>query len=162
MPIDTGLVSGELSITMDWKDTSTVGTMILRLLSWRYLFFLMIWPGVLGCGSDGKSSVVGTITNSAGQPLVGARVTVRSDETGKWASGVTDKEGTFSLGTIEANEGLVPGQYGVIVVENRGSDSDHPLPRTISTKYGNPATSGISLTVETGKEAELSVKLDPP
>jgi hypothetical protein len=113
-----------------------------------------------GCGGADRGGVVGTIAKSDGSPLVGARVTARSDATGKWATGITDETGRYELGSEQPGDGIPPGEYYVKINEDRGS-WDHPRPRTIPQKYEDPAISGLHVNVVAGEDAVLDVKLDP-
>lgn len=113
-----------------------------------------------GCSGGDGARVSGTATVN-GTPLVGARVTARSSETGAWASGVTNDQGQFTLGSESHGEILPYGTYGVIIVEDRG-DWDHPSPPKISAKYGDPKTSGISVVVDESGDKTLDLTLDPP
>jgi hypothetical protein len=117
--------------------------------------------GVAGCSGSDRSPVTGKLLHQDGSPLVAARVTARSDKTGKWATADTDAEGRFSLATTATGEGLPAGEYYVIVVEYRGS-MDNPAPATIHPKYAEPGASGLSVKVAPGQTAELNATLDPP
>lgn len=114
----------------------------------------------VGCGPP-MGKVTGTLETSDGKPLYRARVTVRNDATGEWATAVTDNQGRFELGTDKAGNGVPPGDYYVIVVEDQG-DWDNPSPPMIATKYSKPATSGLKLQVIAGESLEFHAKLDPP
>jgi hypothetical protein len=116
---------------------------------------------IAGCGGADRASVSGTLQRSDGTPLVGARVIARSSETGKYAYGQTNGDGHFELGVEEEGDGISPGEYYVTIVEDLG-DTSNPLPRTISRKYRDPATSGLSLSVNSGEESVLDAKLDGP
>jgi hypothetical protein len=116
---------------------------------------------VVGCGGGDRSAVVGQLLRQDGSPLAGARVTARSDKTGKWASGYSDAEGRFSLGTVQVGDGIPPGNYYVIIVEDRGG-AENLRPATIHERYANPGSSGLTVSVEPGETAELNIKLDPP
>lgn len=116
---------------------------------------------IVGCGQDGKVRIEGTVKLPGGKPVVQARVIAQDVGTGKWASGVTDENGHFTLGTEKADEGLPPGEYAISIVENQ-KDWDHPTPPQISPKYGNPATSGLKLTVDGGENKPLEFELAPP
>jgi hypothetical protein len=72
-----------------------------------------------GCGSNtGTVKVQGTVTLD-GEPLEGASVTFQPDgKEGRPASGVTDKNGTFQLGTFSTNDGALPGGYKVIITKS--------------------------------------------
>jgi hypothetical protein len=115
---------------------------------------------VTGCRSGDKIEVSGTVKLNDGSPLVNARVTAMSTETAAWASGTTDQQGRFTLGTEIAGEGLAPGKYRLSVVEDQG-DWDHPQPPKISRKFGNPETSGLTLKIENNSLPPLDLVLDP-
>jgi hypothetical protein len=106
------------------------------------------------------AKVAGTVLRQDGTPLVGARVIARSEETGKSANGQTDADGHFELGKEIAGEGIAPGNYYVIVLEERG-DEINPRPATIAAKYSKPATSGLKFGVQAGEKKTFDMKLDP-
>ncbi len=130
----------------------------------RWLFAGLQWSLVLsfviGCGSSDRGYVVGTIVHRDGTPLVGARVIARSATSGKSANGQTDGEGKFELGTNQTGDGVAPGDYYVVVLEDRGIENNR-LPPTISDKYGGGSTSGLKFSVNAGEKAKLDWKLDP-
>jgi hypothetical protein len=110
-----------------------------------------------GCGSD-RAEVTGRVVRSDGQPLKSARVIARS-ESGASAYGATNEDGQFSLSAGDAGEGLDPGQYAVIIVEDRGR-TDSMRPPSISAKYADPAQSGLAFAVEPGDEKVFDVTVD--
>ena len=114
-----------------------------------------------GCGKSGRATITGTVQRHDGTPLAGANVIARSNETGNSANSSTDQTGYFELGTAEQGDGVPPGTYAVVIVEDRG-DADHRAKPTIATKYRNPAKSGISLDLKAGESKELNLKLDAP
>jgi hypothetical protein len=116
---------------------------------------------LVGCSGSDRGQVVGQILRQDGTPVIAARDTARSDKTGKWATSSTDAEGRFALGTAENEEGIPPGDYYVIIVEDRGG-MENPRPATIHEKYASPGSSGLTVSVAAGQTAELNVKLDPP
>ena len=83
----------------------------------------------------------------------------RCEATGKSASGWTDKDGHYELGTMEPGDGVLPGEYFVMLMEDRG-DMDNPRPATISPKYRNPQVSGLKFSVEPGESTVFDVTLD--
>jgi len=127
--------------------------------AWRAMAWAAAVTALAGCSGSDRGGVVGTVTRSDGAPLVGARVTARSDVTGKWATGITDDAGRFELGAAEAGDGIPPGEYYVKINEDRGS-WDNPRPRTIAAKYEDPKQSGLKVAVEAGKQASLELKLE--
>jgi hypothetical protein len=116
----------------------------------------------LGCGGS-ETSVVGQVMRSDGSPLAGATVTVRSDETGKWASGLTDESGRYKLTTPGDGEPLPSGTYYITIAENRNSgfDADQQPVRTIPQKYELPNASGLQVVIEADVQTVFDVKLDP-
>ena len=118
-------------------------------------------PAVAGCGDTNKASVSGTVVRKDGSPLVGARVVARSKETGTSGTGLTDQQGKYELGTSEIGDGIPPGNYYVIVIEDLG-DPDNPQRPRISTKYMRPSASGLQLGVQAGENMAFDMTLDPP
>lgn len=111
-----------------------------------------------GCAESERSDVTGRVTRHDGSPLIGATVTARSRETGRWATGVTGADGEFSLGTETPGEGLPAGDYYVVIQEDRGETDRRPA--TIPQKYAKPSASGLTLKVEPGQSALLEMTLD--
>lgn len=113
-----------------------------------------------GCGSSDRGNVAGTLQRNDGTPLVGARVVIRSVSTGESAHGITDSAGKFDLGA-SAKGGLSPGEYEVLILEDRGSP-DQRQPLTIAAKYRDPAASGLKVNVSAGEQTALNLTLEPP
>jgi hypothetical protein len=111
-----------------------------------------------GCGQSNRAGVYGKVTRQDGSPLVGARVTAKSDD-GRFARGVSDQEGRYQLGVAEYGDGLPPGDYHVTVHEDRG-DGDDRTPRTIPEKYEDPAQSGLTLSVKPGDSTEFNITVE--
>lgn len=116
---------------------------------------------VAGCGGSEHAAVSGTLSRRGGAPLVGARVVATAKETSKSAYGISDDAGHFELAAGENGDGIAPGNYDVIVVENRG-DPDNRRPPAIAAKYGDARTSGLQLSVQAGESKQLNITLDPP
>lgn len=113
----------------------------------------------VGCNSSDRSIVTGTVLRTDGSPVAGARVIFRSPSSGESANGTTNQEGFYKLGTVEHGDGIPPGDYGIMVLENRG-DWDNPKPPTIATKYESAKTSGLTFTVEPNSRETCDLKLD--
>jgi Carboxypeptidase regulatory-like domain len=117
---------------------------------------------VIGCGkSSGLQDIEGRVTHKDGSPLVGATVMYRSADSHKYATGVTDNDGHYTLGTSHPGEGIAPGNYSITVMENRG-DEDNMRPPTIHRKYSLPSKSGLTFKVEPGGKSTFDMELDPP
>ncbi len=119
---------------------------------------LLLAATIVGCAPSDRSPVSGRVLSHDDAPLVGATVTARANDTGKWGSGVTDAEGRFTLGTQTPGEGLPPGEYYVIILEDRGDLNQRPA--TIPERYSKASASGLTLTVKPGESAQLDIRLD--
>jgi hypothetical protein len=109
-----------------------------------------------GCGKSDRGSVSGKLVHKDGSPVAMARVVAHSKDTGATAYGTTDKDGYFRI-----SDGLAPGDYDVNILEDRGGPDDR-RPATIGSKYRDPAKSGLSVSVQGGRDATLNLSLDPP
>jgi hypothetical protein len=127
---------------------------------------LLLWAAFVlvpaaGCGGSDRAHVSGTLVHKDGTPLVRARVLARSRETGHSASGVTNEQGFFELGVEKKGDGIPPGEYYVVIYEDRG-DADYPNPPSISSKYEKASGSGFTLKVKAGERNTFDATLDPP
>lgn len=73
-----------------------------------------------GCGGGGPDApypVRGTVylDTEPATELAGWMVVFSSSEKHKGATGVINEDGTYSLGSLRANDGAVPGTYEVVV-----------------------------------------------
>jgi hypothetical protein len=127
----------------------------------RVAFGGIVVATVAGCGGSEQAAVSGTLLRPGGAPLVGARVVATSKETGKSVYGTTDDAGRFELGVVENGDGIPPGNYDVIIIENRG-DPDNRRPPAIAAKYGDARTSGLQLSAQAGETEQLNITLDAP
>src|SRR5262245_27878190 len=86
--------------------------------------------GGAGCGGGGLVTVKGTVTLD-GQPVPHAAVTfIPKEGKGQQASGVTDASGAFRLETSKPGDGVMPGEYRVIVQYREGlSEGDTTAPK---------------------------------
>ncbi len=76
------------------------------------------------------------------------------------ANGQTDASGHYELGTEKVGDGVPPGDYYVIVLEDLG-DERVRRPATIVTKYAKPSTSGLKMSVTAGEKKAFDMSLDP-
>jgi len=114
-----------------------------------------------GCERSDKLDVEGRVTRRDGTPLVGAKVTLRSADTGVTAFGYTDQDGRYSLGTSQMGEGIPPGTYGVSINEDRGTEENFRR-MTIHPKYIAASRSGIQFTVPPPDEGtSFDIVVDP-
>lgn len=137
---------------------------------------------VLGCGGEGASKgpktypVTGTITQG-GKPVEGATVMFLMADGKKSASGLTDRDGRYSLSTAKPGDGALPGQYKVSVVKYEvataspaTSDKEYVPPKEgetapaakslLPSKYENPQTSGLTAEVKASGENKFDFTLE--
>jgi hypothetical protein len=121
-----------------------------------------------GCGGAYDSTVNG-IVKLDGSALTQGQVSFAPQAAGPAAYGIIESNGAYSLKTGR-EEGLPPGEYTVTVASNEikqgRSQEGGPLPPVKSITpdwYRDPATSGLSYTVEPGdNEIDLELKSTPP
>lgn len=79
---------------------------------------ILLACSTVGCGKSGLNGTyraTGKVTYK-GQPIEGATVVFSPvAQDGRAASAMTDAQGVFSLTTLEANDGALPGQYKVFI-----------------------------------------------
>lgn len=150
------------------------------------LVCVVMVAGLVGCdggGGAGTATVSGTVTYN-GSPVEGASVVFApTDSSGKTAAGTTDAQGNFTLTTVEAGDGAVPGAYGVTVTKLEGgaapgetlteeeayarhfpgSGTAAAQPAEVKDllppKYKTAATSELTATVEAGGRNKFTFEL---
>jgi len=120
---------------------------------------------LLLCGCGGKYDtcpVSGKVTLNDGTPVDGVQVTFECRQPALTAVAVTDQDGNYRLGTVEAGDGAPAGNYRVTVVELPDEkDPDNPPPPRIHGKYRSFTRSGLEFTVKKGRNT-FEIQLDPP
>ena len=134
----------------------------------RFLLTTLLIAVSVGCGGSGPrtASVVGTVTYR-GKPVANADVSfMPMDASGRPATGRTDAEGRFALGTFESSDGAIPGTYQIGIIARGPPRPPKPgevgsgmpgemMPGdpTIPVKYFAPDTSGLMHEVTRGKNS---------
>lgn len=116
-----------------------------------------------------RTKISGTVTYND-NPLADAIITFHPVEAGKSGSnGRSNAEGLFEMGTFEATDGVLPGQYEVTITKldgasgaNAPSEDDpdydpNPAPESepknlLPKKYSDPKQSGLTISVQDGQE----------
>lgn len=145
--------------------------------AWRVAVLLILAP-CAGCESAYTVNpeivktvpVSGTLTYK-GRALESHQVSLVPEDGARGASGVTDSEGKFTLGTNEPGDGAPPGRYKVSVAfvppetdtVNSGPVEDPALlPKPaieIPATYANPETSGLVQEVPADGIPDLRLEL---
>lgn len=120
---------------------------------------------VSGCQQSDTVLVTGTVTLN-GQPVDKAEVVFNPKQGGRFASGVTDAQGHFSLSTAKPGDGAVPGQYTATLGEYYPPDAPPSppkgggfLPSRFPTKYADPSKSPVTVTVERGAKNDFPIEV---
>ncbi len=107
-----------------------------------------------GCQKSDTVSVTGTVTLN-GTPVEQAEVMFNPKTTGRFATGVTDASGKFTLSTAKPNDGALPGEYIVTLAEHYPPDKPPALPKgggflpsRFPLQYADPAKSPLTAKVE--------------
>ncbi|OAI53459.1 hypothetical protein AYO47_00850 [Planctomyces sp. SCGC AG-212-M04] len=153
-----------------------------------YLIALCGFALLSGCSGEPAKPpvypVTGTVTMKD-KPLGNARIVFVPMQGGAPASGITDKDGKYSLTTYTAGDGAQAGSYGVRVAKYDGTPppevaneppkvltyeeeqrmqfaDEKPTPvakSVLPKKYGNEGTSGLSHTVKDAPTT-FDIKID--
>ncbi|QDU11144.1 hypothetical protein V202x_45600 [Gimesia aquarii] len=137
-----------------------------RLQILKCSFFIVPFLSVLlvGCGGNEKPETVlvsGLVTLD-GKPLSKGTVTFQSKSRGEGtlnrpAIGQIDENGRVQLSTFEEGDGVLPGNYTVVITafENDPSVEEYAAgaqrKSLIPEKYSNPLTSGLEAVVTEGE-----------
>ncbi len=125
---------------------------------------------IAGCGKASSNPkgvpVSGTVTYN-GAKLTKGIVTFAPDptSTGSTATGEINSSGTYTMGTFEPRDGVIPGKYLVTIkcVDSEATmdEKGTPVPAkwAIPEKYGNGATSELSTLIEAGGAKTLNFDL---
>jgi hypothetical protein len=131
---------------------------------------------VCGCGSsEPTATIVPTVPASGvvtyqGKPLAGHRITFYPVGDERPASGVTDDQGRFVLGTNGEDDGAVVGIHKVTIVPESLAGTVEPgkevpgmmpvPPSPLPPKYSDVKTSELTVTIPEGGTREIEVKLE--
>jgi hypothetical protein len=105
-----------------------------------------------GCSfGERMHAVGGRVTGADGKALPNVRVVFIAKGRSLTATGRTDAEGRYTLGTRQVAGGAPAGDYTVVAFDDdRGRDIDHPKPSRLAARYADPAASGLSARIEPG------------
>lgn len=118
---------------------------------------------VVGCGGNAHeletAPVSGTVTLD-GKPLPNGFVYIVPAK-GRMAKGVINQDGSFVVGTYEADDGAQVGTHNVTVVAIPLGEGEKPAPGTvpIPPKYSTAKSSGLTIDVKAGEDNFKELKL---
>jgi len=122
---------------------------------------LFVMIAASGCGRSETVSVTGTVTLN-GQPADQADVNFMPSK-GRVASGVTDKEGRFSLSTNKPGDGAVPGEHVVTIGEYYPPGKPPPMsggpPSRFPRKYTDYQQTPLRAKVERGGKNDFQLDM---
>jgi hypothetical protein len=88
-----------------------------------------------------------------GKPMADARIVLASlDPRAKSlrADALTEADGTFTLSTYTANDGVPVGEYAVTVAARKAGDGAKPGPNLLPVRYSRPETTPLRFRVQEG------------
>jgi hypothetical protein len=112
-----------------------------------------------GCSREHVTPIDGKLIRKDGTPLSGARMVLRSKQTGKTIYGYTNDSGETRLEVPEEEPRGEARDYDVMIVEDTG-DPDNRRPATIAAKYQDGAKSDLKVTVKPNEKNQFEFKLD--
>lgn len=144
---------------------------MLRFLQILANVLVLIW--LAGCSGENDGRIARVPASAEihhqGQPVAGATVTlVPQAADGSAAFGTTNGSGVVTFGTFDAGDGVVPGDYVVIVskieIEELTTMDQYGTLEVrdrelLPERYGSPETSGLAITVSEGEQNAFSFDL---
>jgi hypothetical protein len=134
----------------------------------RCLLLLMgvvaVAVGLPGCGRTDLHRVSGRVHFADGSPLRYGRVVVDYAGAHKGAAwGSVKRDGTFTIGTLQENDGMRAGTYRVAVkgaVVPLASGENSTGAELIHSRFSDPQTSGLSFEVP--KQTKWDIVVEKP
>jgi len=115
-----------------------------------------------GCGGAGTVPAGGTVTYK-GQPVAEANVMFTPEGGGEIATGQTDVQGKFRVGTVKPGDGAVPGEYRVSLTPKAAAraegDYSASPPPPFPVQYTNATGSSLKATVKRGEKNDFPLEL---
>src|SRR3954471_13910998 len=85
-----------------------------------WVTWLLVLFFAVGCGSAKTTPVEGVVLLD-GKPLAGASIQFVPQGAGRDATGETDKDGQFVMSTFQSRDGMLPGNYKVVISPPTGT-----------------------------------------
>jgi len=128
----------------------------------------LLLPGLVvlglfaGCSQSETVPVTGTVMLD-GQPAANADV-IFTPTKGRVASGHTDASGRFTLSTLKPDDGAVPGEHKVTVVEYYPPGKPPPMtpsgaPSRFPANYAETTQTPLKVTVERGAKNDFTLEV---
>src|SRR5436190_14791395 len=123
----------------------------------RALAAAVLCIGLTGCG-ESLTSVDGQVVWKDGSPakeLAGSHVVFDLPEKKTGARGIVQADGSFKLTTAKPDDGALPGDYKVAIIEAArkaagGPDASAIAPGLMDPKFYDASSSGLTATLKPG------------
>lgn len=137
-------------------------------------FAVLCIAAISGCGGPADDrpvrNVVSGVVTYQGNPVEDAILVFRPvGSDGQNANGRTDASGEFQMGTFEGTDGVVPGEYSVMISKLEVTETPKALPEDdpnydpnpkveappknlLPEKYSKAETSGLTVSVPEGQD----------
>ena len=110
-----------------------------------------------GCGS-GNPVVKGTVKYKDGTPVPKGLVSLSNDKNS--AYGEIKADGTFTLGSGEVDDGVIPGSYKVAL--GGEAAGGYGGPALVTPKFLDAEKSGITIDIKPGESKDLVIEVEKP
>jgi len=128
-----------------------------RVALWMFVTCMVV---VIGCGRSRPETipVSGKVMLDGGAwPIKGMIIFTCSKPAtgfpGRPGRATFNTDGTFVVGTYEKDDGLMPGEYRVVVSCEEGAQDTESVPKSyVAARYQSPVNSGLTLTVPPGSD----------
>lgn len=120
---------------------------------------------VVGCGGDRSIQPVrGHVQASDGRRATFGMVELMAEPGGQVASGVIEEDGSFRLTTVHDGDGAVARRHRAIVVQVVNTEhiplEEHHHVLDVHPRHARYDTSGLTFTIEPGKQNYLEIVVD--
>lgn len=135
----------------------------------RWLVVTIACGFLVGCGSHPQTFPVhGRVVFKDGTPVRFGGIETVSVEQRVNARGTIQPDGTFSLTTYENDDGAVPGEHRVVIIQTTTAplavlaptSTKHTHGRELAARYRSFATSGLSFTVVPDAANEITLEVE--
>ena len=121
--------------------------------------------GGLGCGGDHSIQPVrGHVQSRDGRRATFGMVELTAEQGGQVASGIIEQDGSFRLTTVRDGDGAVAGRHRAIVVQVVNTEhiplEQHHHVLDVHPRHARYETSGLTFTIEPGKQNDLEIVVD--
>jgi hypothetical protein len=122
--------------------------------------FLLLAAGC-GDGFPKRFPVSGSVKFADGSPVKTGTIELGGNGSRWTASGEIQRDGSFSLTTVKKGDGVVPGEYKVVirqmVLAYLPAEGGHDHGKLVSDHYRDYKTTDLKVTIDEGANSPLAI-----